>query len=501
MLKFSKNESEENNPIINIIKTENSNSKENSKEIPLLYAPSQSLFSIKKEKIHSQKISENSLKDYFNEGNILKISQIKKANQSSLTERSLLNDEEIIKMKKKLNDLKQGNRRISNLEKEIEEKSKSICDLKESIHNLKNLNFKHDNSCDNNFSRNLNNDNISIKKISISNNIGHLYNNEKNVLDKSDNNMNNDLGLISFFIQQMKMIELALEGKNYKTFNDYNIYLNDEEDSTYELIKKKVISIINKINILHKDNLNNGLEISNELETEKNKNMELLLKIKALNKENFSLKKEIEMKMDEIKKLNNKIEQNEIALKSNNSLENKNSKEKYNNYMFEINNLNFKLKKLSILFEKNDNLLKQITEENKDLKKKNLELENQIMRHKKDANKNKNNLSNYNNSNYDIVKYITSIKKKSTPNLKEQFLLNQKENDDLINKLNLQKETDKLIKENYVGNIANLKNNYLNNESNRIYNNNNSYLFKNLKKKQKYNNVYDMNNDIDFYNY
>jgi len=291
MLKFSKNESEENNPIINKIKTENSNSKENSKEIPLLYAPSQSLFSIKKEKIHSQKISENSLKDYFNEGNILKISQIKKANQSSLTERSLLNDEEIIKMKKKLNDLKQGNRRISNLEKEIEEKSKSICDLKESIHNLKNLNFKHDNSCDNNFSRNLNNDNISIKKISISNNIGHLYNNEKNVLDKSDNNMNNDLGLISFFIQQMKMIELALEGKNYKTFNDNNIYLNDEEDSTYELIKKKVISIINKINILHKDNLNNGLEISNELETEKNKNMELLLKIKALNKKIFHLKR------------------------------------------------------------------------------------------------------------------------------------------------------------------------------------------------------------------
>ena len=170
--------------------------------------------------------------------------------------------------------------------------------------------------------------------------------------------------------------------------------------------------------------------------------------------------------------------------------------------MFEINNLNFKLKKLSILFEKNDNLLKQITEENKDLKKKNLELENQIMRNKKDINKNKKNLSNYNNSNYDTVKYINSIKKKSTPNLREQFLLSQKENDDLINKLNLQKETDKLIKENYVGNIANLKNNYLNDESNRIYNNNNSYLFKNLKKnKNIINNVYDMNNDKDYYNY
>ena len=511
MLKFSKNESEDNNPIISKIKTENSNSKENdidiinkSKEIPVLYAPSKSLFSIKKEKIHSQKISENSLKDYFGVESILKISQIKANDKASLTERSLLNDEEILKTKKKLNDLKQGNKRISNLEKEIEEKSRSIFNLKESIHNLKNLNFKHDNSFNNNSNRNLNNDNITIKKINISNNIGHVFNNEKNALDRNDNNMNNSLGLVSFFIEQMKMIELTLEGKNYKSFNNNNISLNEEEDSTYELIKKKVISIINKINLLNKDNLNNRLEISNELETEKNKNMELLLKIKALNKENFSLKKEIEKKMDEIKQLNNKIDQNEIAFKSNNSLKNQNNREKYNNYMTEINNLNLKLKKLSVLFEKNDNLLKQITDENKDLKKKNLELENQMMRLKKGINKNKNNLSNINNNNnpiYDPLKYINSIKKNSTPNLKESFLLNQKENDDLINKLNFQKETDKLIKENYVGNIINLKNNYLNDENNRIYNNNNSYLFKNLKKKQKYNKVYDRNNDEDYHNY
>ena len=114
MLKFSKTESEDNNPIISKIKTENSNSKENdidiinkSKEIPVLYAPSKSLFSIKKEKIHSQKISENSLKDYFGVESILKISQIKANDKASLTERSLLNDEEILKMKKKLNDLKE----------------------------------------------------------------------------------------------------------------------------------------------------------------------------------------------------------------------------------------------------------------------------------------------------------------------------------------------------------------------------------------------------------
>jgi len=521
MMKFSKNEFDENNPIISKIKTENSNSKDDyidimdkSKEMPGLNAPNQSLFSIKKDIIHLPKTSDNSLKDYFSIENILKNSKIKATNKNSLTERSFLNDEEIMKLKKKLNDLKQGNKRIFNLEKEIEEKSKSICDLKDSIRNLKNLNFKHDNkhnnSCgSNNYNRNFNYDKINNSKTSISNNIGHVYNisrlnfdnNIKSAIDKSDNNLSNDLGLASFFIEQMKMIELALEGKAYKTYKDNNISLN-EEDSTYELIKEKTNSLIKKINLLHKNNLSNNLEISNELETEKNKNMELLLKIKALNKENFSLKKEIELKIDEIKQLNNKLNQNEIALKFNNSMKIQNIKEKSNNYTNEINNLNLKLKKLSFLFEKNDNLLKQITDENNDLKKKNLELENQLII-QKGSNKN-NNLSNIkiknNNSKYDPLQYIESIKKKINK-IKGSNYTNQEENDDLINKLNLEKETDKLIKENYAGNIINLKNNYLNNENNRKFGDNESYLFKNKKRKQNYGKDYNKNNIKNYYNY
>lgn len=517
MLEIRKNESEQSNPIITKIKTENSNSKENindtirkDKEIVGFYTPNQSLFSLKKEKIHNPKTSENSLKNYFCVENILNNSKIIKTDNNSLTERLFLNDEDIAKMKKKLNDLKQGNKRIFNLEKEIEETSKSICDLKDSIHNLTNLNFKHDNSCDNNCNRNLNYEKIKNSRTNISNNIGHIYNitnsinldnNDSNVSDKFDNNLNNNLGLVSFFIEQMKIIELALEGKDIKIFNDNNISLT-EEDSTYKLMKKNVATLINKINLLYKDNLKNRLEISNELETEKNKNMELLLKIKNLNKENFSLKKEIEMKMYEINQLNNKLNQNEITIKSNNSLKNQNNKANYNNYMIEINNLNLKLKKLSILFEKNDILLKQITEENKELKKKNLELENQIISNKKASFKNNNlfNKNNNSNSNYDPLEYIMSFKKNSTPKLNDLILLNQEENDD-INNFHLQKETDKLIKENYVGNIINLKNNYLMDESNKTYNSNNSYLFKNLKKKQKNNKVYDRNNKNDYHNY
>ena len=519
MMKFSKNEFDENNPIISKIKTENSNSKDDyidimdkSKEMPGLNAPNQSLFSIRKERIHLPKTSENSLKDYCSLENILKNSKIKLTDKNSLTERSFLNDEEIMKLKKKLNDLKQGNKRIFNLEKEIEEKSKSICDLKDSIRNLKNLNFKHDNKCNNNnYKKNLNYDKINNSKTSISNNIGHVYNissslnfdnNNKNIINKSYNNLSNNLGLTSFFIEQMKMIELALEGKAYKTYKDNNISLN-EEDSTYELIKEKTNSLIKKINLLHKNNLSNNLEISNELETEKNKNMELLLKIKALNKENFSLKKEIELKIDEIKQLNNKLNQNEIALKFNNSMKIQNIKEKSNNYTNEINNLNLKLKKLSFLFEKNDNLLKQINDENNDLKKKNLELENQLII-QKGSNKN-NNLSNVkikNNSNpkYDPLQYIDSIKKKINK-IKVSNFTNQEGSDDLINKLDLEKETDKLIKENYAGNIINLKNNYLNNENNRKYGNNNSYLFQNKKNKQNYGKDYNRNNIKNYYNY
>ena len=111
-----------------------------------------------------------------------------------------------------------------------------------------------------------------------------------------------------------------------------------------------------------------------------------------------------------------------------------------------------------------------LTDENKDLKHKNYEL----MKGKLDKNNNDDNRfniinnSNNDNSNYGNSTYSDLREKISTIELNNLISLNRKEDNNIFD---LQNETDKLIKENYVGNIYNINNNSLNNE-------NNSYILK-----------------------
>ena len=155
-------------------------------------------------------------------------------------------------------------------------------------------------------------------------------------------------------------------------------------------------------------------------------------------------------------------------------------KDNFNSYLDEIENLNLKIKKLSVLSKKNENLLKTLTEENKDLKLKNYEL----MKGKADRSNNNNRfgkINNYNkaSSNNDHSTYSDLREKISTMELNNLISLNRKEDNNI---LDLQNETNELIKENYVGNIHNINDTNYNN-----LNNNNLYLFKNEKEKMRFN--------------
>ena len=178
--------------------------------------------------------------------------------------------------------------------------------------------------------------------------------------------------------------------------------------------------------------------------------------------------------------------------------------------MEEIDNLNLKIKKFSVLSKKNENLLKALTDENKDLKQKIYEL----MKGKLDKNNNDDNnrfdiINNCNNdnSNYGHSTYSDLRENISTMELNNLISLNRKEDNNI---LDLQNEADELIKENYVGNIYNTKNTNYNN----LNKNNNSYIFKNENKKMLFNgeddnkgeeiiddNNNNINNELEYDNY
>ena len=319
--------------------------------------------------------------------NILKIkgnkidefSQKDENNVYSLTEKLLLKDKEILNMQEIIYNLKEENKMIFNLEKEIEGKNKDILNLENHIKNLENQNLMKDAKYQNNYN------------------------------DNYDDDINNDK-LISFIIDLLGEVELAIDenfGNHNKIFCNYLTSLN-RGDSIYDIIKQNFYLLINKINNLHNDNVRNIKNILNQLETEKNKNIELLL----------SEIKELEQSQDSDK--NNM----DMDLKAN-----------YNSYLDEIDNLNLKIKKFSVLSKKNENLLKALTDENKDLKQKNYEL----MKGKLDKNNNDDNNRfdiinncNNNNSNYGHSTYSDLREKISTMELNNLISLNRKENNNNI---------------------------------------------------------------------
>jgi len=360
-----------------------------------------------------------------------KMDEISKKNDNSdysLTEKLLLKDKEILNMQEIIYKLKEENKMIFNLENEIEEKNKDILKLEKYIKKLENQNLIKDTKFQDNYHDNYSTD----------------YNNEK---------------LISFILDHIKKVELAID-QNFGSYNNnfcnYNTSLN-KEDSIYDIIKNNFYLLINKINNLDKDNFRNKKNILNQLETEKNKNIELPSKIKEL--EHLSQNEDIDN------------DKNNIDMEF---------KDNFNSYLDEIENLNLKIKKLSVLSKKNENLLKTLTEENKDLKLKNYEL----MKGKADRSNNNNRfgkINNYNkaSSNNDHSTYSDLREKISTMELNNLISLNRKEDNNI---LDLQNETNELIKENYVGNIHNINDTNYNN-----LNNNNLYLFKNEKEKMRFN--------------
>ena len=255
-----------------------------------------------------------------------------------------------------------------------------------------------------------------------------------------------------------------------------------------------------------------------------------------LNLPNYSLDDNTLKKINDIfftvKNLINFVEQN---LKNNN-FNNIDIKGNFEKYMNEINSLNLKIKKLSELFKKNENLLKQITDENKELKLRNEQLENILNSINNPNNANaskKNNLNNVgninNNKNYYPQSNNEMQEDKSKMELKDIINLNNIKNDNLINEFynknlqmnTLENEANKLIRDNYAGNnknIVNQINNANKNNNNRINNNNDdnnnnpNYTFNNENEEQNYenyeeeeipDNIYNiynnnMNNDEDY---
>jgi len=351
-----------------------------------------------------------------------KMDEISKMNDNSnysLTEKLLLKDKEILNMQEIIYKLKEENKSIFNLENEIGEKNKDILKLEKYIKNLENQNLIKDTKFQDNYSD---------------------FNNEK---------------LISFILDHIKKVELAI-AQNFGSYNNnfcnYNISLN-KEDSIYDIIKENFYLLINKINNLDKDNFKNKKNILNQLDAEENKNIELSSKIKEFDQ----------------------LSQNEDIDNDKNNID-MDFKVNYNSYLDEIENLNLKIKKLSVLSKKNENLLKTLTEENKDLKLKNYEL----MKGKADKSNNNNRfgkINNYNkaSSNNAHSTYSDLREKISTMELNNLISLNRKEDNNL---LDLQNETNELIKENYVGDIHNINDTNYNN----LYDNN-LYLFKNKTKK------------------
>ena len=561
----------------------------------------------------------------------LKNMQTIKIDNNTLLEKLVLKDKEIINMQKMIFDLKQENKKIFNLEKEINERNLNIYNLKECIKNLEKQIFIHENCNDvlfknkkynfnysnantpNNNTYNINRD-IHVNKNIITNN-----HNEKGALNSYYNYINSNL--ISFIIEQIKRVEMSIDNKNISFKNNILPCRLSEENSTNDLIRQNFELLINKINILHQDNFNNKTELKNELEEEKNKNVLLSLNIKNSKNEIDTMKRILENKTAEIEQLSNKVNQmyssqnnnsnsnnnsnnnegdNDISnnfeqqyngifskLKNfsyfyckdtnnnassdlkkinlnlpnyslddntlkkindifftvknlinfveqnlkNNNFNNIDIKGNFEKYMNEINSLNLKIKKLSELFKKNENLLKQITDENKELKLRNEQLENILnsINNPNNANvpkkNNSNNVVNINNNkNYYPQSSSEMQEDKSKMELKDIINLNNIKNDNLIKEFynknlqmnTLENEANKLIRDNYAGNnknIVNQINNAIKNNNNNSNNNNNpNYTFNNENEQQIYENyeeeeipdnmynIYNnnMNNDEDY---
>ena len=306
----------------------------------------------------------------------------------------------------------------------------------------------------------------------LNNKLNQMYSSQNNNTNRNNNNNENDTDISNNFEQQYNGIFSKLKNFSYFYCKDTN------------------------------NNASSGLKTTN------------------LKLPNYSLDDNILKKINDIfftlKNLINFVEQN---LKKNN-LNNLDIKGNFEKYMNEINSLNLKIKKLSELFKKNENLLKQITDENKELKLRNEELENILNSINKPNNSNAsktNNLNNvgninnnFNTNNSNSNNYCPPFssemqENKSNIELKDIMNLNKIKNDNLINEFynknmqmnTLEDEANKLIRENYAGNNKNIVNkiNNSNNINNNNRNNNNKnnpiYTFKNENDEQNRENFED----------
>ena len=306
---------------------------------------------------------------------------------------------------------------------------------------------------------------------------------------------------------EMKTGEInQLNDKLNKVISNKN-YINDIISNKFEQQYNEIFSKLKNFSDFYCNNMNMGIKKAQIQEKEIN-----------LQLPNYSLSDNIDKKMVDIfytiKIIINFIETNFKNIQNLN-------KNGFDNYMNEINDLNIKIKKLSGLFNKNENLLKQITDENNILKEKNIKLENIIKsiynknsnknynqinpnQNPKNINNNSNNLNNllkknvgYNqnyskNNDYNSPK--SDIKeKKPILDLKDLISLSEAKNNNLMNEFynknqqitSLENEVNKLIKENYVGANKNINNHNLNNININNANNNQIFTFKNENENEK----------------
>ena len=217
---------------------------------------------------------------------------------------------------------------------------------------------------------------------------------------------------------------------------------------------------------------------------------------------NFSLSDSVDKKINDIfYTVKNTINYIENNFANSNGMNH--GKKSFDDYMNEINDLKNKIKKLSMLFNKNDNLLNALTNENQLLRQRNAALENAFnsmykskqMNNNKSEDQNKNNFwkmkgvfnSNLSNINYNNTSpEIDNKEKNPSLELKDLISSQQKKNGNLIHDfqdknqkiISLEKEANKLINENYVGD----KNKIFNQNSKNVntFNNNNQiFTFKN----------------------
>ena len=271
---------------------------------------------------------------------------------NSLNDKYLNKEKECLLQQKVIHDLRNENKKIILLNKNIKEKEKEINDLKKIIKNNNEEIYNHQkenkylneqiqnysNNEDDLFKtrKNLQDYENVINQIKINFN-KKLKNKELLIQDYKNNILKNQSineNLITYIIQQIQVVQDNFDKYNPAMGKDDDDIMNNyskinENDSKYELIHQNFVLLINKLKEFKRKNNFEINKMRNILEEEINNKKKLLNnidleKIRKTSIENsiIELKKIVEDKNNEIKQLNIKI--NSIISENTKNIENNN---------------------------------------------------------------------------------------------------------------------------------------------------------------------------------